>query len=635
MIQLQQVELRRGPQALFSNADLTVFPGQKVGIIGANGCGKSSLFAMLLGKLHADAGNINIPERWVISTVAQETPALDCSAMDYVLQGDEKLFPLLLKVRSQCSESDLATVHLQIEALDGYRAEAKAGVLLDGLGFSGDAQQQAVKSFSGGWRMRLNLAKALMQRAELLLLDEPTNHLDLDAVLWLEKYLANYQGTLLLISHDRDFLDAVTDNIVHIERQTLTLYKGNYSQFERQRAEQLSQHQANFDKQQRQVAHLQKFIDRFKAQATKARQAQSRIKALERMTVLAPAHVDSPFSFSFREPKSLPNPLLKMENVQAGYADHVILSQIKFQLLPGSRIGLLGRNGAGKSTLIKLLSGSMQPQSGDIWYANGVSLGYFAQHQLETLRPQDSPLQHLVRLDPLVPEQKLRDFLGGFGFHGDKALEACAPFSGGEKARLVLALIVYQRPNLLLLDEPTNHLDLDMREAIVMALQEFEGAIVIVSHDRHLLSSCTDEFYLVAHGRVAPFDGDLTDYYQWLQQDARLSTSNAQADTPASSNVVRKDQKRLEADLRNLLRPLKQKVEKLEQQQQKLTEQLAAIEQQLADADIYSAERKTELTALLAKQATASSSLSSIEEDWFMAQDELEQQTEQFWKNNG
>lgn len=635
MIQLQQVELRRGPQALFTQADLTVFPGQKVGIIGANGCGKSSLFALLQGKLHADAGVVSIPERWVISTVAQETPALDCSAMDYVLQGDEKLFPLLLKARSQCSETDLGAVHLQIEALDGYRAEAKAGVLLDGLGFSGDAQQRPVKSFSGGWRMRLNLAKALMQPAELLLLDEPTNHLDLDAVLWLEKYLANYQGTLLLISHDRDFLDAVTDNIVHIERQTLTLYKGNYSQFERQRAEQLSQHQANFDKQQRQVAHLQKFIDRFKAQATKARQAQSRIKALERMTILAPAHVDSPFSFSFREPKSLPNPLLKMEHVQAGYADNIILSQIKFQLLPGSRIGLLGRNGAGKSTLIKLLSGSMAPQSGEIWYANGVSLGYFAQHQLETLRPQDSPLQHLVRLDPLVPEQKLRDFLGGFGFHGDKALEACAPFSGGEKARLVLALIVYQRPNLLLLDEPTNHLDLDMREAIVMALQEFEGAIVIVSHDRHLLSSCTDEFYLVAHGRVAPFDGDLTDYYQWLQQDARQSASSNQPDTPASSTVIRKDQKRLEAELRNLLRPLKQKIEKLEQQQQKLTTELAAIEEKMADPEIYSAERKAELTALLAKQATASSNLAGIEEEWFMAQEELEQQTSQFWNSNG
>ncbi|MDX1539277.1 ATP-binding cassette domain-containing protein [Arsukibacterium sp.] len=635
MIQLQQVELRRGPQALFTQADLTVFPGQKVGIIGANGCGKSSLFALLQGKLHADAGVVSIPERWVISTVAQETPALDCSAMDYVLQGDEKLFPLLLKARSQCSDTDLGAVHLQIEALDGYRAEAKAGVLLDGLGFSGDAQQRPVKSFSGGWRMRLNLAKALMQPAELLLLDEPTNHLDLDAVLWLEKYLANYQGTLLLISHDRDLLDAVTDNIVHIERQTLTLYKGNYSQFERQRAEQLSQHQANFDKQQRQVAHLQKFIDRFKAQATKARQAQSRIKALERMTILAPAHVDSPFSFSFREPKSLPNPLLKMEHVQAGYADNIILSQIKFQLLPGSRIGLLGRNGAGKSTLIKLLSGSMAPQSGEIWYANGVSLGYFAQHQLETLRPQDSPLQHLVRLDPLVPEQKLRDFLGGFGFHGDKALEACAPFSGGEKARLVLALIVYQRPNLLLLDEPTNHLDLDMREAIVMALQEFEGAIVIVSHDRHLLSSCTDEFYLVAHGRVAPFDGDLTDYYQWLQQDARQSASSNQPDTPASSTVIRKDQKRLEAELRNLLRPLKQKIEKLEQQQQKLTTELAAIEEKMADPEIYSAERKAELTALLAKQATASSNLASIEEDWFMAQEELEQQTSLFWNSNG
>ena len=635
MIQLQQVELRRGIQCLFQGADLTVFPGQKVGIVGANGCGKSSLFVLLQNKLHADAGNASIPASWQIATVAQETPALDCSAMDYVLQGDEQLYPLLLKVRTGCNESDLAAVHLQIEALDGYRAEAKAGVLLDGLGFSGEAQQQAVKSFSGGWRMRLNLARALMQRAELLLLDEPTNHLDLDAVLWLEKYLSNYQGTLLLISHDRDFLDAVTDNIVHIERQTLTLYKGNYSQFERQRAEQLAQQQSNFEKQQRQVAHLQKFIDRFKAQATKARQAQSRIKALERMTILAPAHIDSPFSFSFREPKALPNPLLKMDNVQAGYADKVILSQIKFQLLPGSRIGLLGRNGAGKSTLIKLLSGSMAPQSGDVWFANGVSLGYFAQHQLETLRPQDSPLQHLVRLDPQVPEQKLRDFLGGFGFHGDKALEACAPFSGGEKARLVLALIVYQRPNLLLLDEPTNHLDLDMREAIVMALQEFEGAIVIVSHDRHLLSSCTDEFYLVAHGRVAPFDGDLADYYQWLQQDARKAANAAATQAPASSNAPRKDQKRLEADLRNLLRPVKQKIDKLEQQQEKLTAELTAIEQQMADPDIYDAKRKAELTELLAKQASASSSLASIEEDWFMAQEELEQKTEQFWQQNG
>lgn len=634
MIQLQQVELRRGIQCLFKDADLTVFPGQKVGIVGANGCGKSSLFALLQGKISADAGNLSIPSSWDIATVAQETPAAECSAMDYVLQGDEQLFPLLLKVRTDCSQSDLAAIHLQIEALDGYRAEAKAGVLLDGLGFSGEMQQKAVKSFSGGWRMRLNLARALMQRADLLLLDEPTNHLDLDAVLWLEKYLTNYQGTLLLISHDRDFLDAVTDNIVHIERQTLTLYKGNYSQFERQRAEQLAQQQANYDKQQLQVAHLQKFIDRFKAQATKARQAQSRIKALERMTLFAPAHVDSPFSFSFREPKSLPNPLLKMDNVQAGYADNVILSQIKFQLLPGSRIGLLGRNGAGKSTLIKLLSGDMQPQSGDIWFANGVSLGYFAQHQLETLRPQDSPLQHLIRLDPLVPEQKLRDYLGGFGFYGDKALEACAPFSGGEKARLVLALIVYQRPNLLLLDEPTNHLDLDMREAIVMALQEFTGATVIVSHDRHLLSSCTDEFYLVANGKVAPFDGDLTDYYQWLQQDAKQSQANVTAATPASSNQVRKDQKRLEADLRNLLRPIKKQLDKLELRQQQLETTLSELEQQLGQSDIYNAERKTDLNALLSQQAKASRELSEVETAWFEAQEQLEQVSNEFWQQH-
>lgn len=641
MIQLQQVELRRGINALFTGADLTVFPGQKVGIVGANGCGKSSLFALLQGKLHADTGNVSMPAAWVIATVAQETPALDCSALDYVLQGDEVLFPLLLKARSQCSESDLALVHQQIEALDGYRAEAKAGTLLAGLGFSGEMQSLPVKSFSGGWRMRMNLAKALMKPADLLLLDEPTNHLDLDAVLWLEKYLSNYPGTLLLISHDRDFLDAVTDNTVHIERQCLTLYKGNYSQFERQRAEQLSQHQANFEKQQRQVAHLQQFIDRFKAQATKARQAQSRIKALERMTLLAPAHIDSPFSFSFRDPKSLPNPLLKMDNVQAGYADKTILSNINFQLLPGSRIGLLGRNGAGKSTLIKLLSGELTPKSGEVWYANGVSLGYFAQHQLETLRPQDSPLQHLVRLDPLVPEQKLRDFLGGFGFHGDKALEACAPFSGGEKARLVLALLVYQRPNLLLLDEPTNHLDLDMREAIVMALQDFAGAIVVVSHDRHLLSSTTDEFYLVAHGKVAPFDGDLADYYQWLQQDARQTQANLQTQNNASdaamgnSAVQRKDQKRLEAELRNLLRPLKQKIDKLELQQQQLTAQLAQLEQQLADPDIYDAKQKAQLTQLLTEQSAANSKLSATEEQWFDAQEQLEQLTSQFWQQNG
>ncbi|OYW96201.1 MAG: ABC transporter ATP-binding protein [Alishewanella sp. 32-51-5] len=635
MIQLQQVELRRGIQALFTGADLTVFPGQKVGIVGANGCGKSSLFALLQGKLHADAGNVSIPAAWVIGTVAQETPALDCSALDYVLQGEPELYPLLLKARSQCSDSDLAAVHQQIEALDGYRAEAKAGTLLAGLGFSGEMQQQTVKSFSGGWRMRMNLARALMQKAELLLLDEPTNHLDLDAVLWLEKYLSNYPGTLLLISHDRDFLDAVTDNTVHIERQCLTLYKGNYSQFERQRAEQLAQHQANFEKQQRQVAHLQQFIDRFKAQATKARQAQSRIKALERMTILAPAHVDSPFNFSFLEPRALPNPLLKLEQVQAGYSGKPILSNINFQLLPGSRIGLLGRNGAGKSTLIKLLSGELPPLAGELWYASGVSLGYFAQHQLETLRPQDSPLQHLVRLDPQVPEQKLRDFLGGFGFHGDKALEPCAPFSGGEKARLVLALLVYQRPNLLLLDEPTNHLDLEMREAIVMALQDFAGAIVVVSHDRHLLTSTTDEFYLVANGKVAPFDGDLQDYYQWLQQDARQSQQSAAPETVSSNSAaVRKDQKRLEAELRNLLRPLKQKIDKLELRQQQLETQLASLEQQLAEPAIYEAANKAQLTKLLTEQTQASSELAQIEESWFEAQEALEQQSQLFWQQN-
>lgn len=636
MIQLQSIELRRGALLLFQQADLTVFPGQKVGIVGANGCGKSSLFAMLQGKLAPDAGNVSIPSSWTIATVAQETPAVELSAMDYVLQGDEQLYPLLLKVRESHVDTDLVAVHHQIEALDGYRAEAKAGTLLDGLGFTGDMQQRMVKDFSGGWRMRLNLARALMKRAELLLLDEPTNHLDLDAVLWLEKYLANFEGTLLLISHDRDFLDAICDNTVHIEREKLTLYRGNYSQFERQRAEQMVQQQAMFEKQQRQVAHLQSFIDRFRAKATKAKQAQSRIKALERMTMLAPAHVDSPFEFEFLDPRALPNPLLKMENVRGGYGDTTILQSINFQLLPGSRIGLLGRNGAGKSTLIKLLSGSLAPQAGDLWFAAGVAIGYFAQHQLETLRPQDSPLQHMVRLAPQATEQSLRDFLGGFGFHGDKALSPCAPFSGGEKARLVLALIVYQRPNLLLLDEPTNHLDLDMREAIVMALQGFEGAIVVVSHDRHLLASTTDEFYLVANGKVAPFDGDLADYYQWLQADAR-ATQKAQEKTEATATPVvqqRKDQKRLEADLRNLLRPLKQKIEKLEQQQAKLTSRVAEIEQALGDSAIYDASRKAELTKLLAEQTSQQQQLNQVEEEWFELQEQLEQQTNDFWTKN-
>jgi len=636
MIQLQQIELRRGIVCLLQQADLTVFPGQKVGIIGANGCGKSTLFAMLQGKLQQDAGTLSIPNGWTIATVAQETPALDCSAMDYVLQGDEKLFPLLQLVANPAADTDLVNVHHQIEVLDGYRAQAKAGILLDGLGFSGEMQQHAVNSFSGGWRMRLNLARALMQRAELLLLDEPTNHLDLDAVLWLEKYLSNFEGTLLLISHDRDFLDAVVDNIVHIDNQTLTLYRGNYSQFERQRAEQMAQHQSVYEKQQRQVAHLQKFIDRFRAQATKAKQAQSRIKALERMTLLAPAHVDSPFQFEFLDPKSLPNPLLKFENVRAGYGDHSILQQINFQLLPGSRIGLLGRNGAGKSTLIKLLSGSLTPQAGQIWYAAGVAIGYFAQHQLETLRPQDSPLQHLVRLAPQATEQSLRDFLGGFGFHGDKAMAACAPFSGGEKARLVLALLVYQRPNLLLLDEPTNHLDLDMREAIVMALQGFEGAIVVVSHDRHLLQSTTDEFYLVAHGKVAPFAGDLSDYYQWLQADAKLTLQKSEpATTAAPVAQQRKDQKRLEADLRNLTRGLKQSIEKLEQRQQQLEQKLVVITGKLADSGLYDANRKAELTKVLAEQTQYGNELRDIEEQWFGAQEELETTTEAFWQANG
>ncbi|WP_313159401.1 ABC transporter ATP-binding protein, partial [Mixta calida] len=467
---------------------------------------------------------------------------------------------------------------------------------------------------------------ALICRSDLLLLDEPTNHLDLDAVIWLERWLKSYSGTLILISHDRDFLDPVVDKILHIEQQSLYEYTGNYSSFEQQRATRLSQQQSQFEQQQRKVAHLQSYIDRFRAKASKAKQAQSRIKMLERMELISPAHVDNPFSFSFRAPENLPNPLLNMEKVSAGYGDRVILDSIKLNLVPGSRIGLLGRNGAGKSTLIKLLAGELAPQKGEIGLAKGVQLGYFAQHQLEFLRADESPLQHLARQAPKLPEQQLRDYLGGFGFQGDKVAEATERFSGGEKARLVLALIVWQRPNLLLLDEPTNHLDLDMRQALTEALIDFEGALVVVSHDRHLLRSTTDDLYLVHDGKVEAFAGDLDDYQQWLsdlqkqqaQQDAEPKQDNG------NSAQARKDQKRRDAELRAQTQPLRKQIEKLEKEMEKLNAQLAEAEAKLADAAIYDQSRKADLTAALQQQATAKSALEDCEMAWLDAQEQLE-----------
>ncbi|EKS7106109.1 MULTISPECIES: ABC transporter ATP-binding protein [Enterobacter cloacae complex] len=628
MIVFSSLQIRRGVRVLLDNASATINPGQKVGLVGKNGCGKSTLLALLKNEISADGGNFTYPVNWQLAWVNQETPALSEPALDYVIDGDREYRKLEAELNVANERNDghaIATVHGKLDAIDAWTIRSRASSLLHGLGFSNEQLERPVSDFSGGWRMRLNLAQALICRSDLLLLDEPTNHLDLDAVIWLEKWLKSYQGTLILISHDRDFLDPVVDKIIHIEQQNLFEYTGNYSSFERQRATRLAQQQAMYESQQQRVAHLQSFVDRFKAKASKAKQAQSRIKMLERMEMIAPAHVDNPFHFSFREPESLPNPLLKMEKVSAGYGDRIILDSIKLNLVPGSRIGLLGRNGAGKSTLIKLLAGELNPVSGEIGLAKGIKLGYFAQHQLEFLRADESPIQHLARLAPQEMEQKLRDYLGGFGFQGDKVTENTERFSGGEKARLVLALIVWQRPNLLLLDEPTNHLDLDMRQALTEALIEFEGALVVVSHDRHLIRSTTDDLYLVHDGKVEPFDGDLEDYQQWLTdvQKQENQPDDSSKDN-ANSAQARKDQKRREAELRTQTQPLRKEIARLEKEMEKFNALLATVEEKLGDSGLYDQSRKAELTDCLQTQAKTKSSLEACEMAWLDAQEQLE-----------
>jgi ATP-binding cassette subfamily F protein 3 len=556
---------------------------------------------------------------------------LEREALEYVIDGDREFRSLEAKLElaeQQDNGNLVAELHGKIEVIGGYTIKSRAAELLDGLGFSQAQMRWNLTQFSGGWRMRLNLAQALLCRSDLLLLDEPTNHLDLDAVLWLERWLQNYPGTLILISHDRDFLDPIVGRIVHVENQLLNEYTGNYSSFENQRAQKLILQQAMFQKQQKQMVHMQSYIDRFRYKASKARQAQSRIKALEKMEKVLPAQFDNPFSFEFREPAALPNPILMMDQVSAGYDDNLILEKIRLNLVPGSRIGLLGRNGAGKSTLIKLLSGELKSQSGDFTYSQGVKIGYFAQHQLETLHPEETPLQHMMQIAPNKNEQQLRDYLGSFGFQGDKALEKVAPFSGGEKARLVLALIVWQKPNLLLLDEPTNHLDLDMRQALTLALQTFEGAMVIVSHDRYLLRATTDDLYLVHDRQVAPFDGDLNDYYKWLTEQQKAERKELQAANPEKSTdnsaVARKEQKRKEAEFRKLTAPIRKNLTKLEQKMDKLGQILSNTELLLSDTQLYQAENKAKLNEVLSKQASAKSELENIEMEWMAEQETLE-----------
>ncbi|WP_026959589.1 ABC transporter ATP-binding protein [Aliagarivorans taiwanensis] len=633
MITASSITLQRGTKVLLDSTSLTIHPGQKLGLVGQNGCGKSSLFSLLRNELQVDGGELYLPSNWQIASVAQETPALDTPAIDYVIEGDVEYCELQAKLEraEQQGEGEaIALLHGQLDAIGGYQIRARAAELLAGLGFDEPAQASPVHSFSGGWRMRLNLAQALLCRSDLLLLDEPTNHLDLDTVVWLEQWLRRYPGTLVLISHDRDFLDNIVGRIVHIEQATLNDYTGNYSDFEKQRAEKLAQQQALHEKQVRERAHMQKFVDRFRYKASKAKQAQSRLKALEKMTLIGEAHVDSQFSFSFREPDSLPLPLLTMDEVTAGYGDKQILSKLQFNLVPGSRIGLLGRNGAGKSTFIKLLSKDLAPQGGELDINPKAQVGYFAQHQLETLRLDDSPLQHLQRLAPDNTEQELRNYLGSFGFHGDKALDKVAPFSGGEKARLVLALITWQKPNLLLLDEPTNHLDLDMRHALTMALQNFEGAMVVVSHDRALLRATTDEFYLVSDGQLSPFNGDLDDYQRWLSQAQANSAKSASESKTASEAPSRKELKRLEAEHRQTLAPLRKQLNKAEAEMERWQTALEEVEQQLADSSLYEAKNKAQLQESLERQREAKQKLEQAEGQWFELEEEIDALNQQF-----
>ena len=524
MIRFSQLTLRRGVKVLIDSADATLNPGDKIGLIGANGTGKSSLFALLRGELHADQGDVDFPSRWRVAHVAQETPALDCPAVEYAIDGDTTLRRLERELADAEAANDgerIGEIYGELGDADAYTARSRAERLLHGLGFTHEQMAQPVASFSGGWRMRLNLAQALMCPSDLLLLDEPTNHLDLDAIIWVEDWLKRYEGTLVIVSHDRDFLDGVVNVILNIDNKKLKRYSGNYSDFERQRAAAVVLIAGMAEKQARERAHLESFINRFKALASKARQAQSRMKMLAKMEDMAPLHVSAPFSFEFREPLRVPDPMLVLDNVVAGYkidgaADKAVLRNIKFTLQSGQRYGLLGINGAGKSTLIKTIAGELAPLTGSANFNKGLVIGYFAQHQVEMLRDDQSPIWHLAQIAPKSREQELRGFLGGFNFAGQMALSSIANFSGGEKARLALAMIVWQRPNLLLLDEPTNHLDLETREALTVALAQFEGTLVLVSHDRHLLRATTDEFLIVADGGLQPFDGDLDDYRDWL-----------------------------------------------------------------------------------------------------------------------
>ena len=638
MLQFENLSIRRGENLLFDKASFQIHPGYKVGLTGANGCGKSSLFAVLRNELVIDKGDAKIPKDWVMAHVSQEAPANERPAIEHVLDGDEEWRELDEQIKDP-DHPRFLKYQSRYEEIHGYSARARAAQLLDGLGFKPEDIDKPAKEFSGGWRVRLNVAKALMCRSDLLLLDEPTNHLDLDAVLWLERWLKRYPGTLILIAHDRDFLDQLTSHTLHIENYRAMLYKGNYSAFEKIRAEQLANQKTQYDKQQREIAHMQDFVRRFRAKATKATQAQSRLKALEKMERIAPAHVDSPFHFSIPDPEKNPSPLLSLHDVSVGYGDSHVVENIEFAMTPGDRVGLIGPNGAGKSTVIKMLAGELKTSVGNYHSSKEINIGYFAQHQIEQLQMEHTPMEHIRILDDecnngQATENQLRRYLGSFGFTGTKATSKVAPFSGGEKSRLALALICYQRPNLLLLDEPTNHLDLEMRQALAVALQDYSGAVVLVSHDRHLLKVNSDKLILVANGRASEFQGSVDDYPKWLAEHNRGVVSNdfdlttnksndvdavKNNDNVQNSAAAKKEQKRLDAERRKELQPLTAKIKRAERVLEKLSEEKDEIETKLADNDIYNADNKDLLKQLLTDQAYLQKELDQAEADWLNA----------------
>ncbi len=632
MITLNQLSLQRGSKILLEEASLRIHDGQRVGIIGENGSGKSTLFKLLEGKLIPDQGDCDIPSGWRIAHMKQEVTHSQRSALDYVLDGDteyRRLQGLIEQRQTDAADGTaLAKLYSELEVIDGYTAPARAEELLHGLGFQAQDSSRLVSDFSGGWRIRLNLAQALMCPADLLLLDEPTNHLDLDTTWWLEKRLQQFRGTMLIISHDRDFLDSTVDNIVHIGQQQLQHYKGNYSAFERQRSERLAQQQQMFEKQQEQIAHIEKFISRFKAKATKAKQAQSRIKALERLERIAPAHVDSPFHFEIPCADKTSQPLVQLTQATLGYDTKEILQQINVRIDAETRMGLLGPNGAGKSTLVKALLGELTPLNGQRSTGEHLAIGYFNQHQLESLDVNASPALHIQRISPKAREQEVRNFLGSFGFQGDRAFETIKHFSGGEKARLALSIVAWHKPNLLLLDEPTNHLDLEMREALTFALQAFAGAVVVISHDRHLLRNTVDDFILVADGKACEFDGDLEDYHNWLTQRAagqeKPSSQNVSSNnTPPKSD--KRQQRQAAAAIRQQLQPLRKKLQNAEKKMEKQQHELQQLELQMADSNLYESTQKDKLQALLKQQGDLRQALENTEEEWMLLGEEYEQ----------